>query len=495
MLKNNPPIHTKLPSKSLAIFLAVFCLNFIFCLNTSTASANPQSIPIDSLDKPFDLSSHTPKRPINNTNFEISNTTPNTHFNGINIDEKMLMQNVDLFNQLLSQAIDSGHIGAIDAMLPYYKKTKNHDTILANFGQALSLRAKHKQAQAIKIYQNILEQNPALGVVRLQLAQAYLENLQFNNAKNTLFAIIQDQTTPDNIKTLAHHLIQNIKKRQKSVQFNAHFIQDNNANNAPDRQVYGNWTLPTKQTAQGLGYTLSADYDFHLNNTWHLVAKTDIIGKSYWQGSQYSDISVNTALDIATKNSTGQVAFSPFVNRRFFEHDPYSTVFGVKLHGDYHKNHLYSQAVLSYGQKRHDTRPFLDGKSYTVSAFMQDNTKQATHGFGVYVGGQFGRETAKDPSDSYRHATLYAGIYKDWGKSLTSTHTLSVGKRHYDSADIFGVRRQDNEYQSTHRLWANDFRIFGLTPSLNAQFVRIDSTHFAYDRTDKSVFVGLDKRF
>ncbi|WP_040975335.1 surface lipoprotein assembly modifier [Necropsobacter massiliensis] len=80
-----------------------------------------------------------------------------------------------------------------------------------------------------------------------------------------------------------------------------------------------------------------------------------------------------------------------------------------------------------------------------------------------------------------------------WGGQLTLRYT----DRHFEGKHyLYGYKRRDKEHQAIASLWHEKISWKGILPKLNLKWQHIDSNiPDFYSRTNKAIFITLEKRF
>jgi len=131
------------------------------------------------------------------------------------------------------------------------------------FKDAMELRNSGQIFGAIELFETIVSQQPGLNRARLELAVAYHQARQFQNARDQLTKVLNDPETPDNVKlSITGYLAQlgsdeiSVSKRTSaSVYVSAGMFNDSNANLGPTAELPG--TTPENS---GAGLTAMASY-------------------------------------------------------------------------------------------------------------------------------------------------------------------------------------------------------------------------------------------
>ncbi len=403
------------------------------------------------------------------------------------ITEAELLADIDLFNEVLSQAIDRNDIRGLHVLLPAYANMPHKDELLYLYAHAV-IQEKQDVQQAIHYYQQILSIDPSLTPIRVRLILAYLTNHQWHTAKEEFTVAQTDPTLPPNITTSLKEQLDSFHK--PTTRLSLRYLDDDNVNNAPTTTQYQGWHLPHAESAHGVGYFAKLSKEHHLKDQLALGMTASIHGKYYWDNQDYDDVIIEVAPTLYHRSYDRQLGASIYHQTRYFGHDPYSDITGIRLTAHERFNTAYQGEVgLDLAKKRHDTRSFLDGNSQSITTSL---SRQGRHHY--YVGIGLVNDDAQEPSESYHQSMLFFGLDRRWGNFGTS-HYMGMGRRTYQEVDFFNIKRADIRYHTEHSIWHQNFHYRGHYPSLHLRFDRIDSNHFAHDSKNTQVFLSINRRF
>ena len=115
------------------------------------------------------------------------------------------------------------------------------------FKEAMELRDSGQVISAIAVFETILRQQPGLNRARLELAIAYHQAREYQNAKEQLNKVLNDPDTPDNVKlSITGYLAQlgsdeksASKRTSSSIYVSAGIFNDSNVNLGPTSELPG----------------------------------------------------------------------------------------------------------------------------------------------------------------------------------------------------------------------------------------------------------------
>lgn len=424
----------------------------------------------------------------------------------VHLDESDLRQNPELTAKLIEQAIHSQNWPLLADLLPLYRTLPQHDAILYDYANGALLRAQKKHPQAIAAYRRIIAAQPDLSYVRLDLAGMLYENKQYQAAKDQFERVKADDISPQ-ARAMADAYLARIQKQQGwEINAGLQYERNDNINNAssseyidtPDGKRFHRTQDSRPQTGNGLRYNFSANRDWSLSGNHYLTTEASVDGVWYWDKRDYSEQSLR--LGAGYKNQQIRQWFSavPFVGYNRLGGDAYSRNFGTSAQYGRWLNdnwqvigslsHIQKRYARDYQAKRYNGK--MNNASLTAAWIPKANLM-------LYGGLDYSREHAKDPQESSKRQGVRAGILKEWQNGLSTRVNLRYGQRRFDAPNqFFSIKRRDKEYQANVAVWHRSLHVYGITPKLNFQYQKIDSSiPLFYSRQNKQWFITLEKTF
>ena len=416
----------------------------------------------------------------------------------VQMSEEQLLQQPALLLNALDTAVGQQNTDNIRFLLPLYRRlpAEQQDPVLAEYAEAILLRADGRYDAAEQKLRQILERNPEFSPVRLQLALTQSQNGKQREAADEIARIRQ---TPDLPATVAQYLDQyeQYLNRECAWQFsgNAYYLQDNNVARAPEQRTYGAWQFNEPQSAHGIGYEFSAQKTTPVKGHWAARVQAALYGKFYWDAHAYDDLVARAEAGPVWRDAQQEIYAAPFYEQRWYGTEPFSRQTGGSIHYSRTLSPNWQMyAAWQSGYKQHNERTFLNGASHTGSLTLLYRTSPQQY-FVMGIGG--GQENAKDLSDAYRKSSLHGGWTRHWGSSraFATSLNISVQRRNYRGPDIFNIQRRDTEYFTRLALSHNRLSWKGFTPRLNWTWSHIHSNHFYYRYNNHRVFLDIFKQF
>ncbi len=406
----------------------------------------------------------------------------------LQLSETDLQQNPALLEMFLVQAIEQNRIDDIRLLSTLLVSDNIINPAIYHYSLGLLAMQDSSYKQAITHFENILHVHPEYNQVSLLLMQALTFDKQYTRAERILAKLLADPTihNPD----FKHSLIQDkefINKQQAwQLSMNGSLLHDTNINNAPKLTNYQGWQLSTPITAYGAQATFLANKTDNFYKNLSFQSQTTLNIK-YYNKHQFDDIHALIGGGIIYQDSQTTIGTTPFYQKRWYATKPYSDSLGVQFWYQHQSN---PKTMLGFfgtaSQIKHQERTFLDGNSFNFSTGIY----KPNHWISI----NHHTQNTQESSESYQDYGVAFGVSHSW-QPLHLTHHFGINHRSYDGDDIFNIKRQDWRYHTSHQIKHKRINFRGYTPSLNIDYERVDSNHFAFDTEDVSMNVEIHKQF
>ena len=415
------------------------------------------------------------------------------------VTEEQLLADPALLANALDSAIINGDADAVAMLLPIYRKlpADKQDKMLLRFGEAMQARSTGDLSLAIARFREMIAEDPSLQPVRLHLAMALMADHQDEAARAQLEKLRAEQL-PDDIRHIIEQALTTLRER-RSWTFNigGYYRNENNINGAPrerERQAgRGTWTFPAPKKAHGIHLDLSAERRMPAANGWYAQFESSMNSDWYWDAHDYDDFRFRLGMGGGWQNARWDASLIPFVQRRIYSGQGYSTNLGADANVSYWLTPKWRLSAAAQAMhKQHDRREWLDGNQYYggLSALYAPNARQYWFG-----GANAIRSKAQDSSDAFKRFGVNLGWGQEWGLGMSTRLVGTYARRNYDGPDFFGIKRKDNEYGVSLSLWNRNLYFWGITPRLTFSWNRTASNHFYYDDHDQDIYLELSKSF
>lgn len=406
--------------------------------------------------------------------------------------------------QAINQAILSKSWQQLNQLLTAYRQQAGYDLTLWRYAKGAWFHSQKHYKAAIRLYREMLADNPDLLYPRFDLAVMLFQDKQYVAAKSQ-FLRVQAANGSQTLHQLSEQYLLAIDQAE-SWQFSTTFNYsvDNNVNNASANKTIqiGNATFvktadSLPQKAHGINYTLSAERDKNLFGAHYLNVGASLSGEYYWDASQYDTTRVRLSGGYRYKSAKQTWSLKPFVEGFWLGGNHYRNNVGLGINSSYRLNNRLqvggniTVASLHYMDKGY--RRF-NSKSLTIGtqAVYFPSAKQY-----FLLGTELTNDNAKDHSESHRTNRLRLGWGYEWQYGISSRINYSVAhKRHKAPHYLFGYHRRDITHQAELTLWKRDWHLWGLTPKLTYQWLAVHSNiDDLYSRQKQQVFLNIEKSF
>lgn len=413
------------------------------------------------------------------------------------------INNFELVEHALYSSVVLQNIPAIKELLPIYQQKSSDDKtsrLLIKTSQALLAKTNQDIKQSIRLYREVLAENPNLLDIRFTLAELLYQDQQNEAAKDQFLRLRGDERASEQDKQVLDAYLTAINKKSEwVVGGNVGYAYDPNANDIPKKSSIkmngGTWTFPAKEVAKGIQYRAFAQKSINLKDNLYLVPYASLSGKSYYTNHQYDDTTAKLSLELALKDTQKELGVSPYAQKRYSGGEPYNQEVGVSFDGSYwftpkHQSSLSAKIGNQQYEKR--LKELNSGNVYEVNGshlWLMSPNQYVSMGLG------YGQKNAQDPSRAYKKTTLTASWTKDWQGGLSTNLTASVGKSHYQGKDIVGIQRQDTVYDTSMSVWHKNIHFWGITPRLTVSYSDTHSNHPFYEIAKSNAYVQFSKKF
>lgn len=418
------------------------------------------------------------------------------------------LSNADSTKTKLEKLINYGVVKQqwhlLKQILPLYQQQANYDETLYRYAMGAMLWAEKEYAQAISLYQQILDEKPELAYPRFDLGVMLFENKQYRQAKAEL-EHAKPELSPQ-MQQLTERYMQAMAERQSwQPDMELQYTQTDNVNNASSQQDIilrglrfkkDEESLPQK--AHGFRYGVGVNRELNISGNHFVTANGRFSGVHYWDNQDYSEKSLYASLGYGYRSALQAVGFSPFFEQNWLGSPRYSKNYGAvadfrreltaywAISGSFsHTQKRYADASVA---RRHNG--YLNGVSLTLSY-------QAKPNWLLFSGVEGSVDRSKDKAESsLRRGVNIGSVWKL--KEFVSHISLRYVKRDFRAENFYfpTKKRQDKEYSLNVSIGNNRLQWLGFVPKLNYRYRKIDSNipEF-YSRKSGEWFISVEKDF
>ena len=418
------------------------------------------------------------------------------------------LSNADSTKTKLEKLINYGVVKQqwhlLKQILPLYQQQANYDETLYRYAMGAMLWAEKEYAQAISLYQQILDEKPELAYPRFDLGVMLFENKQYRQAKAEL-EHAKPELSPQ-MQQLTERYMQAMAERQSwQPDMELQYTQTDNVNNASSQQDIILRGLRFKkdeesltQKAHGFRYGVGVNRELNISGNHFVTANGRFSGVHYWDNQDYSEKSLYASLGYRYRSALQAVGFSPFFEQNWLGSPRYSKNYGAvadfrreltaywAISGSFsHTQKRYADASVA---RRHNG--YLNGVSLTLSY-------QAKPNWLLFSGVEGSVDRSKDKAESsLRRGVNIGSVWKL--KEFVSHISLRYVKRDFRAENFYfpTKKRQDKEYSLNVSIGNNRLQWLGFVPKLNYRYRKIDSNipEF-YSRKSGEWFISVEKDF
>ena len=418
------------------------------------------------------------------------------------------LSNADSTKTKLEKLINYGVVKQqwhlLKQILPLYQQQANYDETLYRYAMGAMLWAEKEYAQAISLYQQILDEKPELAYPRFDLGVMLFENKQYRQAKAEL-EHAKPELSPQ-MQQLTERYMQAMAERQSwQPDMELQYTQTDNVNNASSQQDIilrglrfkkDEESLPQK--AHGFRYGVGVNRELNISGNHFVTANGRFSGVHYWDNQDYSEKSLYASLCYRYRSALQAVGFAPFFEQNWLGSPRYSKNYGAvadfrreltaywAISGSFsHTQKRYADASVA---RRHNG--YLNGVSLTLSY-------QAKPNWLLFSGVEGSVDRSKDKAESsLRRGVNIGSVWKL--KEFVSHISLRYVKRDFRAENFYfpTKKRQDKEYSLNVSIGNNRLQWLGFVPKLNYRYRKIDSNipEF-YSRKSGEWFISVEKDF
>ena len=418
------------------------------------------------------------------------------------------LSNADSTKTKLEKLINYGVVKQqwhlLKQILPLYQQQANYDETLYRYAMGAMLWAEKEYAQAISLYQQILDEKPELAYPRFDLGVMLFENKQYRQAKAEL-EHAKPELSPQ-MQQLTERYMQAMAERQSwQPDMELQYTQTDNVNNASSQQDIilrglrfkkDEESLPQK--AHGFRYGVGVNRELNISGNHFVTANGRFSGVHYWDNQDYSEKSLYASLGYRYRSALQAVGFSPFFEQNWLGSPRYSKNYGAvadfrreltaywAISGSFsHTQKRYADASVA---RRHNG--YLNGVSLTLSY-------QAKPNWLLFSGVEGSVDRSKDKAESSLRRGVNIGSVLEL-KEFVSRISLRYVKRDFRAENFYfpTKKRQDKEYSLNVSIGNNRLQWLGFVPKLNYRYRKIDSNipEF-YSRKSGEWFISVEKDF
>ncbi|MDO4430477.1 MAG: surface lipoprotein assembly modifier [Lonepinella koalarum] len=429
----------------------------------------------------------------------------NTLNTDIQFTAEQFRQRPDLIIRAMPPALIQQNSSLIKFLLPFYQQIPENlqDPMWLKWAEAIIQKSDKNYRTSIKLYRELIADNPNITSIRLQLAIALFENKEWVAAEDQFYKL-RSEKLPTEILQIIHNYLIAIK-RSNPWEFNLGltYLHDPNINNAPSSSTkWGNWSAPEKESGRGLGMNIDISKKWSWHNQFFHQIRLNGHGKYYWDNKKYNEYSGRLITDFGWENAEQAFTLSPFIHqvwyaggniksqsvKRFFHE------VGIQVQW---KHWLSTQWQLTpsyeYSKQYYRTRKHLDGHQHLLSTTLVYLENAQRYWF---ISPNFLSSHTQYLDDSFTRIGFSVGTGQEWENGLSTRLSVHYAyKRYKGPMPIFQITQKNHEYGITTSLWHRSIHFMGITPKLTWQYSKVKSQYIFNNYDKHRVFFELGKTF
>ena len=396
---------------------------------------------------------------------------------------------------LLAALIDWGAAHAQQLAPASFDAALQHD-----FVDGMTSYSGRDYARAEAIFRRLLERQPSLLRVRLELARTLFMERKDEQA-DYHFRLAAGEHPSDPVLRNILRFRQAIRSRRSwRFDFDFGFSPDSNVNSATDKETVDIYGLPFKldptgRARSGTGRFVGADASVRLNRSGKVPIYIGGYGRLTRYGDQrFDDAYAGIEAGPEFHLGGGQLRTTLTGLRRWYGRHPLVTSVGARV--DYDRLAGKSWTLGGSLLVRHNDyfrRGDVDGWDAEARLSANRPLGATTLGFG-YAGIQ--RSWANDPGQAFWREQLGVGVLKEIGWGLRPQLRADLARQVGDAPLApFGRRRRDWLLQGSFSIYKRDWNMKGFAPSLSVTMTRNLSTLTIYDEKRLRGEIRLTRAF
>ena len=379
-------------------------------------------------------------------------------------------------------ALERGDAAAALRLLEGVDPRQVRDRRRFDFMRGLALLGLDRPEEAIGVFKALLNREPGLLRVRLELARAFFETGDDDNAKRQ-FERVLAAGVPTAVRVNVGRFLRRIRERRRWwFDFSLGIAQDSNINQTTSGRTVVLGGLPfrlSEDTVKTSGYGLNA----YLGGTWlprladkhtlHLAGRAWIVD---YAERRFDEQAVELFGGYRWPlRQRGEVVAGPVLSQRWLSGERYASDRGGRVRVSLLPSPRYRlQARMEGLSHRFPDVPAQDGHSWRLDLnwVRRIGTRTSMRLFGAAV-----VRRAERASLSYNEATLGIGGYRELPFGFTAGLRTEMSWRDYRGKDrLFGVVRRDRTPRFSLTLGNRLVTLRGFYPRVTVTYTRRNST-------------------
>lgn len=359
---------------------------------------------------------------------------------------------------------------------------------------------------AIEVFSKILEINPKIARVRLDLALAYLQNGSFYKADYNLRLALAEPLPQEVIYNVQRFLYMLRSNKNWNVWFSLGVAPDTNINNGRrgTQCISTVWgvlcnQLPGAEKAIGYNVSFGGNHEWRLSEQFRIKTDAAVIISKY-EDDSYDDFMLTGSVGPRYVFSNGDVWLAATSARRWLAHSPYSSYIGAKLAVDYDiTKQLSSYWSARWNPMKYDEFDSLNGDSWGVASAFTYSLSSSKY---IRFGAGYDRESTAHDWYKNTKKNVYLGFGFELPYGFSMYLSPSIVWTDYDNERPYvvgnayeNVLRKDEQYKYTLTLFNKKLNFWGFAPTFSYSYIDKNSNVWQQEYTKHVFDVGITQRF
>lgn len=344
--------------------------------------------------------------------------------------------------------------------------------------------------RAITQFRRMLDRDPTLARVRLELARALFLKRD-DDAARYHFELALAGKLPETVERNVRGFLTEIRRRRLwSFEVSGGVLPDSNINAGSNQQTVNIAGLPFTLSSEareksgfGAMISMNASRAIPLTAQWQLRGFASVLRRDYTD-SRFDDMILRVGLGPRRVFANGEFGLAPFSAERRFGNDILNRSDGLRLDGIAQVSARdILEGVVEWQRFVYPDRPGRDGDvlwAYLGGRFLVDAGTQLTYGADTYD------ERAEDPSFRNLSLAYSLGVLRDWPRGVSTALTMRRARTEFDGIQpLFGEYRNERLTTWTLTVTKRDWTLFEFAPALSVTNYRNVSSipFYGFDRT------------
>ena len=366
------------------------------------------------------------------------------------------------------------------------------------FFEAAILRRRGQPEEAVRIYRDMLAQQPELGRVRAELAATLYEMEDDDAAKHHLSRLLSANANDAN-RRVFQNLLDHIDQR-RPWQFGGYLTLAPSTNYKKGSRhktiAVGPFNLAIdNQEESGLGLKggLYGSYNYKITKDLSVIA-AGAVAHSEYPGSNFDDTQLSGNLELRRSNGPNYVGLAVTSFRRWLGGEGHSHAVGPRLTVKRQLSPRVSvRTTLDYLEKRYDDAKYLNGRDFSANV-------RTTVGLGpeqaLFVLHGLSRSLSKLNHNEYWSGYAGLGHYKEWPWGITTYNEARLHQYYYDgNYPNKGAPRRDSRLAFVSSVTKRDWNFKGFAPRVEYSLTHGMSNVEFFDFTEHGVNLTVTRDF